>query len=1367
MERTFTVTLNGKEVKAQPGQMILELCEEAGVDIPTLCYNPDLSLHGGCSLCLVDVKGAKSLVRACSMPVQDGMEIETHTERIIGARKLALELLLSDHVGDCRPPCQLACPARGDVKGYVNLAAEGNYKAAQDILHQNITMPASIGRVCPAPCEEKCRRNFVDDEAVSIREIKRFIGDWAISQDELGEIPQIRENGKKVAIVGGGPAGLSAAYFLRLKGYAVTLYEKEDKLGGMMRYGIPDYRLPQPVLDREVKWLVDHGINVRLNTALGRDITLDSLKKENDAVVLAMGCWSSMPMRVFGEDLEGVQAGIEFLYKVNTGQDVYVGKHVAVIGGGNTAMDAARSALRLGAEKVSVIYRRSREEMPAEDVEIEEAIEEGVEFIFLAAPKSIEGAGKVERIVCEKMVLGEPDASGRRKPIPTGETFTLDVRTVIAAIGQRPDLSSLPENIHDGKRIVVNDHFATPIEGVFVCGDQKTGPDIAIAAIGAGHWTAESVHHYISEGIPHRPFECDVVRDDLGPEDFMDQEKQPREKPRILDAAERFEKPFEEFNLSLSEDQVRNDGNRCMKCGCPDIYECKLRAYGVEYEASPDEFPKEFYARPDRPEEENPFYVRNMDKCVQCGVCVRVCDEHALYHAIDFQKRGIETYVAPGIDRGIDNSDCVNCGLCVQMCPTGALTERTQHGITRPEFTKTVKTICPYCAVGCEIMVHVDTKTGRIDNVTTDFDSETSLNKGRICVKGRFGWHFVHHKDRLTTPLIKEGEDFREATWEEALDKVSRKLLEIKDKNGPDTLGFISSAKCTNEENYLMQRFAREVIGTNNIDHCARLCHSPTVKGLGETLGSAAMTNDFESIKQADVIMIIGSNTTENHPVLATWIKERKIKGKTSLIVCDPREIELKQYADVPIRHNSGSDVAFLNGMINIIIEEGLYDDEFVRKHVDGFEDLKKTVASYTPEKVANITGIDGDTLRNAARLYAKGPNSAIFYSMGITQHKYGTDNVRALANLALLCGMLGRQGTGINPLRGHNNVQGACDVGCMPEILPGYINISSEREKAQARVKEVLGGELPPNPGKSMVKMIEAALDGSLKGLYIMGENPMVSDPDTNKQREALENLEFLVVQDLFLTETAMLADVVLPAASWAEREGTFTNTSRAVQRIRKAVESPGEAKPDWWIITEIAKACGASWNYDSPRTVMEEIRRFVPQYGGITYERLEEGPLMWPCPDENHPGTPILYTREFPHGKARFAPCDWQKPHEEPDAEYPFIATIGRSLYHFHTGTMTRRSPSGEYIGSLYVEINPADAERLQIKNGDKVRVSSRRGVVEGRAIITDRVPLSMVFLPFHFGEQPANALTASVFDEEAETPAYKINAVKVEKS
>jgi formate dehydrogenase major subunit len=823
MERNLKVILNGKEVFGYAGQKILDLCAENGIEIPTLCYDKHLSIHGGCSLCLVEVKGARSLMRACSTPIHNGMELQTHTDRIFGARQLALQLLLSDHVGDCRPPCQLACPARGDVKGYVNYAAQGEYRAALEALHENITLPASIGRVCPAPCEEKCRRHFVDEEPVSIREIKRFVGDWGLNQGDLGKIPEITENGKKIAIVGGGPAGVSAAYYLRKKGYSVTIYDKEALLGGMMRYGIPDYRLPQTILQKEIDWILSHGIETRLETTLGVDVTLEELKKSNDAVLLAIGCWKSMPMKVPGESLEGVMGGIDYLYEVNNGRKVELGSKVAVVGGGNTAMDAARCALRSGAEKVSVIYRRTREEMPAENIEIEEAMEEGIEFVFLAAPVAVEGNGKVQQIVCEKMKLGDADASGRRRPLPTGEQFTLEVDTVIAAIGQGAELALLPDNLHDGRKVKSDRHFATPEEGVFVCGDLNTGPDIAVGAIGEGHWAAESIHHFITEGVPHRPFECDVVRTDLGPEDFLDEEKQPREHPVHCPSDVRLSRPFQEYNLGLTEDQVIKDGSRCMKCGCPDLYECKLREYGTQYEADPETFSKEEYSRPSRTMEANKFYLRNMDKCIQCGICVRTCSQKAIYSAIEFQNRGMKTLIGPGVEKSIEDSDCVFCGQCVQLCPTGALTENNVHAISRPSHSRVVKTVCSYCGVGCELNIHVDELTGKVWNVTTDYDSPTGMNEGRCCVKGRFGWSFIHSKDRLTKPLIKENGVFREASWDEAIGLVAKKFTGHRDTSGPDSVAFFTSARCTNEENYLLQRFAREVMGTNNVDHCAHL----------------------------------------------------------------------------------------------------------------------------------------------------------------------------------------------------------------------------------------------------------------------------------------------------------------------------------------------------------------------------------------------------------------------------------------------------------------------------------------------------------------------------------------------------------------
>lgn len=739
MIKNVQVILNGKEVFGHDGQSVLDLCASCGIKIPTLCFEPHLSVHGGCSVCLVEIEGARSLMRACTNKIAPGMVIKTDTQRAVSARRLALELLLSDHVGDCRPPCNLTCPAQGNVQAYVNLAAQGKFRESLDILHEHVTLPASIGRVCPAPCQEKCRRNLADEkEPVSIREIKRFVADWGHNSGSLGEIPSISNNGKNVAVIGGGPAGLSCAYYLRLMGYGVTVFEKEEKLGGMMMYGIPDYRLPPQILTAEAEWLTkSHGVEVKTGCALGKDIALDDLRKKFDAVVLAMGCWKSSGMRVEGENLSGVIGGIDFLYTVNKHNPMKLGKRVAVVGGGNTAMDACRCAVRNGADKVYIVYRRTEDEMPAEKIEIKEAREEGVEFIFLAAPKAIEGNGKAERLVCEKMKLGEPDASGRRSPVPTGETFVIEVDNVIAAIGQGVDFKSVPQDLHDGKRMSVNANYETPVTGVFTCGDQQTGAKIAIEAIGNGHFCAQSVDAWIKTGVAKKPFVYDVTNPAFSADDIPAEKRAaiPREHPREEDAKTRLAKPDDEYNYGLDENQTLKDASRCLECGCPDVFECKLREYAIDLEVKPERLAGAHVSKAAlNLETVNQYYVRNMDKCVVCGRCVRVCDEIAGVHAIDFTKRGFETLLSPQFYRDMENSDCTFCGLCAQVCPVGALMERHADRKPHSERPKEVKTTCPHCAIACEIILNLDS-SGRIVRVTTDLDSET---RGLTCLKGRY-----------------------------------------------------------------------------------------------------------------------------------------------------------------------------------------------------------------------------------------------------------------------------------------------------------------------------------------------------------------------------------------------------------------------------------------------------------------------------------------------------------------------------------------------------------------------------------------------------------------------------------------------------
>jgi len=747
----------------------------------------------------------------------------------------------------------------------------------------------------------------------------------------------------------------------------------------------------------------------------------------------------------------------------------------------------------------------------------------------------------------------------------------------------------------------------------------------------------------------------------------------------------------------------------------------------------------------------NPFFDLDRNRCILCGRCVRTCNEITGVGAIDLAFRGYPSKVSTFDDKPLLESICKSCGECVAHCPVGALIPKV---LKQP--TQEIATTCPYCGVGCQM--YLGTCNDQV--VTVRGSRDGTVNNGRLCVKGRFGIsEFVHHPERLTTPLIKRNGNFEEATWDEALDLIAQRLSRYKG----DKVAVISSAKCTNEENYIVQKLARAVLGTNNVDHCARLCHAPTVVGLVQSFGSGAMTNSINEIQDAACILAIGTNTTAAHPVIGMDIR-RVARNGTKLIVANPREIDLVSFAHLWLQHQPGTDVALLMGMMRVIVDEGLLDSSFIEERCENFDAFKESLNGFDLDSVEQITGVPREKVVEAARIYATSRPATILYAMGITQHSHGTDNVIATANLAMLTGNIGKPSTGVNPLRGQNNVQGACDLGALPNVYTGYQAVSDPaiREKFEA----AWGYPLPPTPGLTLTEIFEAAYQKQIKAIYLVGENPALSDPDAGHVRKSLEKLELFVVQDVFLTETAQLADVVLPAVTFAEKDGTFTNTERRVQRVRKAIEPVDSSKPDWWITCQIGQRIGSNgFDFTHPSQIMDEIARLTPSYGGISYQRLEDGGLQWPCPTEDHPGTPILHTEMFTRGKGRFIPLEYKPSMELPDDDYPLLLTTERSLFQFHTGTMTRKVKGlNTFRGEELVEMNPRDAATLGITDGEMVKVISRRGEVTARAKVTEASPVGVISMSFHFAESPTNLLTNPALDPVAKIPELKVCAVRI---
>jgi len=1360
------IVVNNKNFLVTRGINLLEFLNKEGFNIPHLCYLPNSEESSTpCGLCIVEIKG-KGIVRSCSVKIEEELIINTHTKEIEEQRKRRLELLARAHYGDCRAPCNLTCPGGINVQGYVNLIAQGEYIAALKLIKERNPLPAIVGRVCPRFCETRCRRILID-EPVAINHLKRFVADYAMEHgfkdDEVGA-----PTGKKVAIIGGGPAGLSCAYYLRKLGHDVTIFEAQAHLGGAVYYLFPGYKVSKKVVEKEIQQIINLGVHVRTNKRWGRDFTLKDLRDGGfEAIFIATGLSKQKNLGIEGEELS--YDALKFLREVNEGKIKECGPRVLVVGGGDVAVDVARSARRLGAEDVTVIYPRSRVELPAHQRDIEEAEREGVNFFLMAMPLKLEDTGSSIKVEMARTILGEPDERGVRRPVPMpGSQLFWDGELVINAQGQIGDSSfqgfgDIEAQIHLSSRGTIKAHpttMKTNVDGIWAGGDAVTGPRSVIQAVAAGRRAAESIHEYL---LGYKVFKPESRFNFTKGRRFEDVDMQNYESYSIRLSetmpyrnAERRLNDFDEIARGFSEDMALREAKRCLQCGCLGLSKCTFREFCIEYKI-PSKIGRT--KRRDIPDDSHPFILIDANKCVGCERCIRSCNYDALILSIirDDSTGFIE-------DVSIKfTEDCVGCGSCVDACPTGALSKKAIMVPISPEQVEKKRSVCTYCGVGCSLDLVV--KNNAILEIKAD--EKVPPNYGLLCPKGRFGYDFLKHEERLLYPLLREDrqEEFREVSWEDALSFIADRFKEIISKYGSQSVGVLASSRCENESNYLAQKFARAVLKTNSVDNCARVCHAPSVAGLNIAFGSGAATNSLDEIEDTGLILVCGANPPEAHPVVGLKIKKALSKG-AKLIVIDPRKTALAEVADFWLGLRAGTNVLVLNAMANVIIEEGLINEKFIKARTEGFEELKEYIKEFSPEAVEEATGVDAKVIREAARLYANTRDALILYGLGVTEHRGGTHGVMALANLTLLTGHVGRPLSGICPLRGQNNVQGSCDMGALPYVYPGYQAVDSK--EVREKFSKAWGVDVPSEKGFTEPVMYDEALKGNFKGMYCIGYDPLKTHGDINRIKHAFKNMDLVIVQDIFMTETAKEAHVVLPACCVFEKEGTFTNAERRIKRFPKIIEPRGEAIVDWKITAMISKAMGYEMEYSSIAQIWEEISELCPIFKGVEYKRLcsKEG-VTWPCTEKGSSGTKILHQDKFPRGKGKLSCIPYIPPFEQPDSEYPFILITARRLFHYNNGSMTTRCKGLiEMLPHEYLEINAKDAAKLGISNGDEVIVTSRRDSLTLEARISDRMKPGEVFMSFHFSDTLTNKLTSPARDELADTPEYKVCAVKIEK-
>ena len=991
------LNINGMEVCGYDGQTVLDVARENGIEIPTLCYDERVAIYGACGLCVVEQEGNPKLLRSCATTISEGMVISTNTQKVKESRKTALELLLSDHTGDCRPPCALACPAGTDCQGYVGMVANGEFKEAVKLVKDIFPLPSSIGRVCPHPCETACRRQMVE-EPISIAFIKSFIGDKDLASDKP-YMPEVEAcTGHNVAVIGGGPAGLTAAYQLRRKGHEVTIYDAMPKMGGMLRYGIPEYRLPKAVLQKEIDLIEGIGVKMLNNIKIGNDVTFSHLTETYDAVLVAVGAWTSIKMGVTGEDNVNVHGGIDFLRKVSLNEEIVVGDEVAIVGGGNTAMDACRVAVRLGAKKVYCVYRRTKAEMPAEEIEIKEAEEEGVIFKYLTNPTEIVANedGSIKFMKLQKMELGEPDSSGRRSPVPIeGATEDLQVSAVIMALGQKLDPKGLEGIDLTRKGTISADEttFRTNLENVFAVGDATNmGAGIAISAIGEAEKAAKVIDSYLKGAIVPYKKPYLVERKDLTEADFNDREKAPRQCMSHISAESRKDN-FHEVNNGLTEEQAIEESKRCLECGCHDYFECKLINYANEAEVEPEKYEGTSHNR--KVDNSHPFIDRNPDKCILCGLCVRVCDEVMGRTALGLVDRGFDSIVKPALDLPLKETDCISCGQCISLCPVGALGEKT--ALKRvPVATTCTDTMCSFCSVGCKTTLQ--TKGNIIVKSTPD-----ETEKGSLCVKGRFGFSELTGEARLTTPMIKKDGVLTPVSWEEANIYVAKKLQSVSVRYGSDAVAVSVSDKLTNEEIYVAKKYANDVLKTNTV-----FCYGINKSGVAEVTGFDGSTAKLDELLSTEVIVLVGTDIMKEHAVLGIKIRQAVARGAKVIVVSNKPDSQEAQEASLYINaHNTSA----LKGILKALVEAGA--------KANGIDSLTPSLSN---------TAVT-DEAKQAAEMLMKAKKAMVV----VDQFNVKAEAAKAAAEIAILSGHIGSPRNGIIQIKANANSQGLCDLGVAP----------------------------------------------------------------------------------------------------------------------------------------------------------------------------------------------------------------------------------------------------------------------------------------------------------------------------------------------